>query len=215
MTFIYALVDPRTNERRYIGKADSPENRLKRHMRELRGSTHKINWLKQLKKMNITPNIEILEECDKSVWAEREIYWVAYGKRCNWPLTNGSNGGEGRLGSPASIETRIKQSLAKKGKPRPPISEEQRTRLSLSKQGSKNPMYGKKQSEETKRKRSQSMSKYVGEMTSGAKLTRDSVLEIRRLLCTDTPSKSIAEMFNVSEVTISNIKHRRSWNWLP
>ena len=44
---VYALVDPRDEQIRYVGKSVSVETRVKAHMRE-RGTTRKIRWLQSL-----------------------------------------------------------------------------------------------------------------------------------------------------------------------
>ena len=49
-TFIYALKDPRTNIIRYIGKANEPYKRYKKHLNKCRDkNTHKRNWINSLK----------------------------------------------------------------------------------------------------------------------------------------------------------------------
>lgn len=52
-----------------------------------------------------------------------------------------------------------------------------------------------------------------GEDTSNARLTREQVLEIRRLFGTISQNK-IAKMYNVGVSTIWAIKAKRSWAWL-
>ena len=45
-TFIYALIDPRTNEIRYVGKSNMPNIRYKAHIRNRKqNNTHKNNWI--------------------------------------------------------------------------------------------------------------------------------------------------------------------------
>lgn len=66
-------------------------------------------------------------------------------------LTSGGEGGYKR-----SKETRLKLSLAGKGKSRP-HTPESKAKLSAAKLGSKNPQYGRSPSEETKRKLSEAL----------------------------------------------------------
>ena len=70
-TFIYALLDPRDNSVRYVGKADDPYRRYCEHLKENYDS-HKCRWIKVLMGMGLLPIRQILEECDCSIWQERE-----------------------------------------------------------------------------------------------------------------------------------------------
>ena len=50
--FIYELIDPKTNETRYVGKSVDPQGRLnKGHLGDNKTS-HKRNWIKSLKEEN-------------------------------------------------------------------------------------------------------------------------------------------------------------------
>ena len=63
-----------------------------------------------------------------------------------------------------------------------------------------------------KKKSKQAIDKRRGSNSSTAKLTEDNVLEIRRLWTEQKLyQREIATKFNVSEVTISEIVHRRTW----
>jgi hypothetical protein len=80
-TYIYGLFnisDP--NEIRYVGKADDPSKRLKRHIQNTKYSfkqnkilTHKDRWLKSI---DYNINYIILEKCDKNKWQEVEIIYI-------------------------------------------------------------------------------------------------------------------------------------------
>jgi len=84
---IYSLVDPITNEIRYIGKTIMPlSKRLSTHYRD-KHLTHKTCWITSLKKVGLKPLIKSIEICDEETLTEREIYWISYFKeKCN--LTN-------------------------------------------------------------------------------------------------------------------------------
>lgn len=79
---IYGLVDPRTNQVRYVGKT---KNRLSRRLREhIRSAkTGKIrdkgkqNWLDELELSNLCPVIQSLEICEPDNWRERETFWCS------------------------------------------------------------------------------------------------------------------------------------------
>jgi hypothetical protein len=98
--FIYALIDPFSKEVRYVGKAKNPYLRLiYNHIKDM-SKTHKAFWIQSLIKQSAMPVLAILEQCEntKCVWEERERDWIAFGKRIGWPLTNGTDGGEGGPG---------------------------------------------------------------------------------------------------------------------
>jgi group I intron endonuclease len=92
-TKIYGLLDPRTNEVRYVGKTiQTLEARLRKHISDKpKSNTYRFNWINQLKELNLKPTILILELCDEKDWVEREKYWISYFEN----LTNLTTGGEG------------------------------------------------------------------------------------------------------------------------
>lgn len=98
-TAIYGLVDPVTNEIRYVGKANCPTSRLKGHLSQAkrRGKTAKEKWLNSLNKL---PQIVILGYCSDSQWPELEIRWIELCGDMNASLTNIGKGGEGMRHGP-------------------------------------------------------------------------------------------------------------------
>jgi hypothetical protein len=146
MTYIYALIDPRNNECRYIGKANDPAERLKGHLKYCKiGHDHKVSWLKQLLALGLKPIITELECIPCAEWEKDEQWWISYMKYLGANLTNMTCGGDGvhnmsreirskisekRKKQTISPETCLKISLA--AKLRKPISEETRRRLSES-----------------------------------------------------------------------------------
>lgn len=91
---IYKLIDPTSNEIRYIGLTfNTLKQRLKSHLSE-NSKTHKCFWIKKLKQKNLKPIIDIIEENISSYddACLREIYYIEfYGKTCD--LTNSASGG--------------------------------------------------------------------------------------------------------------------------
>lgn len=107
---IYKLIDPITNEVRYVGKTIQKLNeRLNLHLHPQNNDfTHRANWIRKLKQENLKPIIELIEECDDENWVEREIFWISeYAKITN--LTNSSIGGVG--GHFVKISTKEKMSI--------------------------------------------------------------------------------------------------------
>jgi len=97
--YIYALCKPNNDDYiRYVGKSKQILSRIKRHIEPSRignSESHKNNWLRQLKKEDLKPNVIIIEKCDINNWAERETYWIEYYKKLFPDLTNLAKGGEG------------------------------------------------------------------------------------------------------------------------
>jgi hypothetical protein len=117
---IYALVDPRSGQWRYIGKSSSGLRRPREHVRAyfLRSSTHKINWVKSLLAQGLEPQIEVLEELQgPESLGEAEMEWIAAARAAGCQLTNETDGGEGLWGRKHTRETRLKMSCVRGGMP--------------------------------------------------------------------------------------------------
>jgi hypothetical protein len=102
---IYKLIDPITDNVRYVGKTVSKLNdRIKVHIYQSRISsshTHKEAWIKGLLNSGLKPRIELIEEASVDNWAEREKYWICFYNN----LTNLSIGGEsGNIGCKHSAD---------------------------------------------------------------------------------------------------------------
>lgn len=140
-TFIYALIDPKNDEVRYIGKANNPKKRLNQHLLISKNKkTHRDNWLQSLLAADLKPILVILEECQDN-WAEREQYYI----NNHHNLTNHTIGGEGTIGFKHSEETLKKFSEQRKGKKQTPrqyiancnrvVSDETREKQKLANKG--------------------------------------------------------------------------------
>lgn len=144
-TYIYALVDPRDNAVRYIGKANNPRRRLREHINRPEDS-HKGRWINIILGLNIKPSMIILEEVSYENWQVREIYWIEFYRSQGHNLTNILDGGEG---AELPLESRAKLSAKMKGRKKSPetiarmsaaqrgrtVSPEARTNMSASRKG--------------------------------------------------------------------------------
>ncbi len=110
---IYKLIDPTTNQVRYIGLTfNTLKQRLKSHINE-NSKTHKCFWIKKLKSISANPIIEPIEE-NISSYEEaclREIFFIEEYKNNGHDLTNSATGGN--KNKKMSDETRRKMSDAR------------------------------------------------------------------------------------------------------
>lgn len=107
---IYKLIDPTTNQIRYVGLTfNDLKMRLKSHLSES-GKSHKIFWIKKLKNQGFVPIIESIEDniATYEIACEREIYFIDYFKSIGCELTNMATGGN--KNKKMSEETRKKMS---------------------------------------------------------------------------------------------------------
>ena len=78
---IYVLKHPDTLEVRYVGKTvRSLSRRLGNHIANAKGNKHNkhlSNWILKIIAEGKKPIIELLEECEHSIWQEREKYWIS------------------------------------------------------------------------------------------------------------------------------------------
>lgn len=116
-TFIYGLVDPRTNQLRYVGKTVlHPERRVITHKWRARAQPqkrHSMAWLLNLEKSGLEPDVFVIEEIEAGGdWVEAEQFWIAYFRMIGADLCNHTSGGEGQTGfkqSAESIAKRVKR----------------------------------------------------------------------------------------------------------
>lgn len=95
-TNIYILIDPRTHEVRYVGKANNVSQRYQAHLNRARKhQIHKKNWIESLKKLCLKPIIEVIDVVPINDWVFWETYWISQMKTWGFDLINYTIGGDG------------------------------------------------------------------------------------------------------------------------
>lgn len=114
-TYIYVLIDPRTDEIRYVGKTIDIKRRFKNHCRcELKRD--KENWVRNLRAAGLRPRMQIIETVTDGTWIQREQFWIAYYREKGCRLTNLTSGGNGSSGRRLSAASRAKISESAKSR---------------------------------------------------------------------------------------------------
>lgn len=150
LNHVYALVDPRDSQVRYVGvTVTAVEARSRRHILEAhhkdtdgnwkRVSVHNL-WLRELGALGLSPTVLVLEITTDR---KRECYWITHHRELGCNLNNQSKGGEGSATIPE--EAKIKISRANRGKI---VSDTTRNRLRDANTGHRSGMAGKKHSPE-------------------------------------------------------------------
>ena len=137
---VYGLIDPVTQEIRYVGRSTSGLSRPKAHFRphaiKSKKRTHCASWVKSLHRLGLVPTIMILDEfLDASELSETERFYISYFKSLGCNLTNITSGGEGCSGykqSKEHIRSRISKLIGKK------MSQESKNKMSAAKKGKPN-----------------------------------------------------------------------------
>lgn len=178
MYYVYALVDPISNQPFYIGKGKKSNNRHKDHLTERRGKENMLRWHKicKLRKQNLEPVIEILIdniEDEAEAYSKESGLIKQYGKIIDNTgiLTNIIDDGQppSQKGKTKSAEHRKKLSEAHKGKT---LSKETVNKIleTKIKNGTlKSGMKGKTHSLDTKEK--------ISKSKQGSKMSVDSSLK--------------------------------------
>lgn len=78
---IYALIDPRDNAIRYVGKSEDVSYRYYQHLHGIGGGRQEREWIRELKILKLSPTLRILETIDRvpdahKLVLERECYWI-------------------------------------------------------------------------------------------------------------------------------------------
>lgn len=208
--YIYPLIDPFTNEVRYIGKTCYLKQRLQRQCCE-KSNTYRCHWIQSLMAQGKRPIQEILEELEPDAdWQTSERKWIAYGRAQGWRLTNSTDGGDGVLNlSGESKERMLKtwkgrkhrpESLAKMSAASSAHRASAETRVKMSKAHT-----GREITPEWRENLSQAV----------RKLTDDQVRDIRKMLKEGYTQKVIAAKYGVHKGTISHIYRNKFYTDVP
>lgn len=95
-TYIYSLVDPFTNEIRYVGKTVNPRERYKEHLKE-KYNTRKCNWVQSLLLKGVEPEFMVLDIVKTEEWEFWERHYISLYKSWGFNLTNHTEGGKDPL----------------------------------------------------------------------------------------------------------------------
>lgn len=118
---IYFLIDPRTNEIRYVGKTTKNLNKrlFNGHLKD-KTKTHKTNWLNSLKKQGLIPEIKLVKICKNEELCNfsEKFYIKIFGRadKNTGNLVNSTDGGEGTPGKILTQETKDKIGKSNTGK---------------------------------------------------------------------------------------------------
>lgn len=116
MIAIYELIDPITDQTRYIGKTNNITVRYRRHLKDVGGDTHRENWIRSLLNDGAKPLFNVIEYVSDNEWEFWEQYWISQYKTWGFDLTNLTDGGE--IGAKYTLEHRKKLSDVHKGQVR-------------------------------------------------------------------------------------------------
>lgn len=118
-TTIYVLVDPRTDEIRYVGKTtQSLKARIGAHLQD-KCNCHRVHWLNELKREGLRPLAKPIAEMEGAwPWRQEERWWIRKLRFLGARLTNNTSGGDGVQDLPAETRERMRRVwLGRKHKP--------------------------------------------------------------------------------------------------
>jgi len=99
LIYIYALLCPKTDEIRYIGKCKNPATRLAAHISKARtGQTkhHCANWVASLLRDQLSPVMVIVDTLPNDAdWQSAEMAAIRLHRESGHRLTNTTSGGDG------------------------------------------------------------------------------------------------------------------------
>lgn len=131
--FIYCLKDTEGNVK-YVGKTINMNRRLHNHIAAAKLDTAGrpvCVWIMSLLNQKLRPVIEVIEECDKDIWIDRESFWIKHYKNKCSDLCNVTNGGLAGTGAKDRVYTEEERRIigVKARKSRSKFSEETKSEI--------------------------------------------------------------------------------------
>lgn len=206
---VYALIDPRTNDVRYIGKTiRTSRRRLRRHLAEsyLAANTHKDRWLRGLLAAGLEPEITVVQRCESlAELADAERAHIASARASGARLTNATDGGDGIGGWKHTPESREKIRAALTGKPK---SAEHRRNSGLAQRGRKASDATRAKQRDGGRRRGSFPPPRYGAANNKTKLTEQDREEICALRGT-VSQRELARRYGVTHPAIGKVQRSR------
>ncbi len=202
VTYIYVLIDPRTNLVKYVGKTINPKIRFRTYIKQAKKGKRNnlvINWVKSLLKSDLEPKMEIIDEIEGE-WEWLEQYWISQFRVWGFELKNMTDGGDANPMDNPEVRLKISNhmknlirgdewcnniSLAKKDVKI--HSKEQIMKYSDDNSGDGNPMYNKKHTIAALQKMKLSVLQYsldgefIKEWSSAADIERETKMLARSI----------------------------------
>lgn len=114
IVYIYIILNPVTNEVKYVGKTLNTKRRFYQHL-HTKLNSYCSKWIYSLLEKNIIPEFVIIDEVYEDNWQFYEEYWISQFKSWGFNLTNLTSGGEGCNNRCVSEQTRKNISINQKG----------------------------------------------------------------------------------------------------
>jgi hypothetical protein len=88
MNYIYTLMDPVSNQIKYVGKTDNISGVLESHLSESKNKIKRIHfWIQGLLELGLKPIVEIIDEIESEI-EPNEQYWIGQIKSWGFDLVN-------------------------------------------------------------------------------------------------------------------------------
>ena len=88
MNYIYTLMDPVSNQIKYVGKTDNISGVLESHLSESKNKIKRIHfWIQSLLELGLKPIVEIIDEIESEI-EPNEQYWIGQIKSWGFDLVN-------------------------------------------------------------------------------------------------------------------------------
>jgi len=197
------IIENLSNGKRYVGSSKEVHKRWRKHRGDLKNNRHGNSHLQSSWNKYGENNFKffILEECEENLLIEREEKAINELK----PEYNKTTFSGGR--QIKSESHKLKLALANVGKK---ATEETKLKMSLKRKGIKFSEEHKKRISENNYRKAHPES-LMGDKNPSAKLSWESVRQIRKLYESGETSKEIATKFNICLASVSNIAAGRSW----